>query len=53
MKKSKKRFTKRCQAGLTKEMWVMLSELKAKLGKSKARIIREALAEYYERHAQD
>lgn len=51
MKKSRKRFTKKCQAGITKEMWVMLSELKASLGKSKARIIREALTEYYERHA--
>lgn len=49
-KKSKKIYTKSCKAGVTKEMWMILTELKIRLGKSKAQIIREALTEYYERH---
>ncbi|MCM1440870.1 MAG: ribbon-helix-helix domain-containing protein [Roseburia sp.] len=52
-KKSKKRFTKSCKAGITKEMWMMLTEMKIRLNMSKARIIREALREYYERNMSD
>lgn len=52
-KRRKKKYTKSCKAGLTREMWVMLTEMKVKLGIPKARIIREALREYYERHMSD
>lgn len=50
MKKGKKIYTKNCKAGLTKDMWYTLSVMKAKLGKPKAQIIREAIAEYYVTH---
>lgn len=49
-KRRKKKYTKRCEAGLTRDEWVMLHELKVRLHKSKATIIREALTEYEERH---
>lgn len=52
-KRRKKKYTKSCKAGLTKDMWVTLTEMKVALGISKARIIREALREYYERHMSD
>lgn len=49
-KKSKRRYVKRCTAGITLDMWYMLSELKSRTGKSKASIIREALEEYDKSH---
>ncbi len=48
--KTKKKYTKRCVAGITKDMWYMLQELKIRTGKSKAAIVREALEEYDRNH---
>lgn len=53
MKKSKKKYTKSCRAGVTKEMWQLLAYMKIKLGMSKAQIIREALSEYYNNHVKN
>lgn len=53
MKKRKRKYTKVIKAGSTYDMWVMLQELKVKLKKPKAEIMREALSEYAENHAND
>lgn len=50
VKRRKKKYTKSCRAGVTKDMWFMLTTMKIKLNKSKAQIIREALTEYYAAH---
>lgn len=49
-RKSKRRFTKRCSALITTDMWYLLQELKIRTGKSKAAIIREAIEEYDKNH---
>lgn len=49
-RKSKKKYTKKCEAGITRDMWYMLQELKIRTGKSKAAIVREALEEYDKTH---
>lgn len=50
-KRRKRTYTKSCRALITKEMWVLLQELKVKERRSKASIIRSAITEYYENHS--
>lgn len=45
-KKSKRKYTKNCKAGITPSMWILMQELKIKTGKSKAAIIREAIEDF-------
>ena len=52
IKRKRRVYIKRAQAGITTDMWHMLQEMKIYLHKSKASIIRDALTEYYERHVQ-
>ena len=49
-RKSRRIYTQKATAGITRDMWIMLQEIKIATGKSKACIIREALTEYNERH---
>ena len=50
-KRRKRTYTKSCRVLITKEMWVLLQELKVKERRSKASIIRSAIREYYENHS--
>lgn len=49
-KTSKRKYTKSVKAGVTKDMFIMLQEIKVRTGKSKAAIIREALEDYDRSH---
>lgn len=48
MRKRKPRYTKSCKAGISRDMWIELQEMKVRTGKSKSQIIREALEMYKE-----
>lgn len=50
-KTSKRKYTKKAQAGVTNDMWILLQELKVQTRKSKAQILREAIQLYADHEA--
>lgn len=49
-RKRRRIYTKKMCVAVTPEMWELITEMKIKLRRTKASILRDAITEYYARH---